>query len=157
MKIQTKDLTNELHQFAIRWLPAIASIFLLSSVSLPANAFDGKKDYICTIETILQCGERGVCLSGSKEGEGIAPFLEIFPERNTASPAGGDGADHEVLLTHAEAIDELFIIQGTIPWISNRRGPVGWTMTIQGESGSMVIAGSHADGVLVGYGNCLNR
>lgn len=137
-------------------LSAFASLTLLT-LAAPASAFDGRADYICTIESILECGEGRVCLSTNKGTENIAPFLEVFPEEDSARAASGDGNQQDIALTHLEEFEGVFLVQGAVPWISDRRGAVGWTMTIKEETGTMAIAGSYADGILVGYGNCINR
>lgn len=119
----------------------------LPGLSLGAEV-DGSKPLICAILETVQCLPGQECLRGHAENVGLPYFFQIdFQGKRIFTVR--EGREEETKIERVEQQGGIWILQG----IELR----GWTITISGVTGKMVLsAAGEAEGFIL-FGACTQK
>jgi hypothetical protein len=129
------------------------AVVLGSALSARA-AVDGSEPVICASVNILECVPDGTCQRINAEEAGIPRFLRIdFAEqRITRTRPSGDDVSSEI--ERSEVVDGRLILQGAEDGFESVSDGIGWSVSIDQETGDMVISGSGQQVGFVIFGAC---
>jgi hypothetical protein len=117
-------------------------------------AVDGSEPVICASVTILECVPEGTCQEINAEDAGIPRFLRIdfAGKQITRTRPNGDDVSSEI--ERSEVVDGRLILQGAEDGFEGVSDGIGWSVSIDEETGDMVITGSGEEVAFVIFGAC---
>jgi hypothetical protein len=115
---------------------------------------DGSEPVICASVTIMECVPDGTCQRINAEEAGIPRFLRVdfAGQRITRTRPNGDDVSSQI--ERSETVDGRLILQGAEDGFEGVSDGIGWSLSIDEETGSMVITGSGEDVAFVIFGAC---
>ncbi len=122
----------------------------------PVAADEGiPESVICSTAEILECLPTESCERVSAETARIPNFLRVNFTEGTISRKRPGGESLTSPIKRAEELEGRLVLQGAEDATGGERGGVGWTMSIDKQSGQMVLTAS-GDGVaFVIFGACI--
>jgi len=117
-------------------------------------AIDGSEPVICAPSDIMECVPVDGCQEVSAETASLPRFLRVdFAARQvTRMRPGEDDVTSEI--ERSESVDGRLVLQGAEDGFEEVRDGIGWSLSIDRESGAMVLTGSGAEVAFVIFGSC---
>ncbi len=139
----------------MRFLAAcLGVVAVLGMTSGAQAAVDGSEPVICASVNIMECVPDGTCQRINAEEAGIPRFLRVdfAGQRITRTRPNGDDVSSQI--ERSETVDGRLILQGAEDGFKGVSDGIGWSLSIDEETGSMVITGSGEDVAFVIFGAC---
>ena len=130
-------------------LKLIVTIAALCFTGGSALAIDENKDILGATTQVQDCPEVGDCVAVRPEDVNAPTFLRIDLKKDEI----GVG-ERSVKIERREQIEDRLILQGAEDGNEDRRDGVGWTMSIDTDSGRFVIAIAGAEEAVILFGAC---
>ena len=124
----------------------LMAIFCLPSQGL-AGDFDGSKPLLCAAIEIIECIPVEGCDRVTPESANLPRFLRINFEDEMISAPSGSQKGRTTPIERLEHIGGKLIIEGA-------EDGMGWSMTINEESGNMAMTASRDRAAFVVFGEC---
>ncbi len=142
---------------AIKFTMIIFLFACLVSNVCRAGDFDGSKQLLFSVKSILECDPNGKSRTVTAEEMEMPQFLIIDCKKMTISPLPPIEGRRNTVIRRMEHIGGKLILQGADAGIDNVRDGVGWTAAISEETGRAVVTASGDDVGFVIFGACLPR
>jgi hypothetical protein len=130
-------------------LVTVAAAAALCVASGSALAIDDDKDILCATTQVQDCPEVGDCKQVRAEDVDAPTFMRI----NLKKKEIGIGT-RSVKIERTEEVENRVIFQGAEDGREDRPDGVGWTMSIDKESGRFSIAAVGSQEVVILFGAC---
>ena len=125
----------------------LAALLLPAAASgVAAEGLDGTSPMICAATTSIVCARQGQCVSGAPEAVNLPTFWHVDPAAKTATSRRPGGA------VRSSAIRTVSLEGGTLVMQGSDDG-FGWTVSVDGSNGKMVLTGGSETAYLV-FGEC---
>ena len=121
----------------------------LSFASAAALAIDESKDVLCATTQVQDCPEIGDCIQVRPEEVNAPTFMRV----NLKKKEIGIGT-RSVKIERREQIEDRLILQGAEDGREDRPDGVGWTMSIDTDSGRFVVAVAGSEEAVILFGAC---
>ena len=129
-------------------------VALLAIASSAQAVVDGSEPVICAVSDVTECVPGGICEGVSAESAGIPRFLRVdFAEQQVTRTRSNDD-DLTSPIERSEVVDGRLVLQGAEDGYEEVRDGIGWSLSIDQESGHMVLTGSGAEVAFVIFGSC---
>lgn len=123
----------------------------MSSSAMPA-AFDGSKPMICASQAANECVAGEHCNHVTPASINLPDFFNIDVKGKVIS-----GPAAKTPIERVEHLDGKLVLQGADDGVEGVRDGLGWTMTIDEETGKMSISASGDGFAIVVFGACMVR
>lgn len=131
----------------------LLSLVMLAVPAMAGN-FDGSKDLICAAMDVVECLPGGECNRVQSEEVDFPDFLKLsFKDKKIRAEQMGR-KDLKTDIEHMETIDGKLILQGAEDGREGTKDGLGWTLSIDEESGKMVFSASGTEVAFVIFGAC---
>ncbi|MGB8712512.1 MAG: hypothetical protein WCD50_05230 [Onishia taeanensis] len=127
---------------------------ILPVLGSTAVAFEEEAPIFCAIRDVNDCGANYPCVEVSPESVALPDFFEVDLGNNMISSVGSANIA-TTPIERTERLNGKLILQGGDASGNNPRGGVGWTLSVDEESGKMVLSGVGDGFALVVFGSCL--
>lgn len=139
----------------MRRLAQCLGVVAVFAATSPAQAvIDGTEPAICDAAEVLECVPGGTCTEVTPEGAGIPRFLRIDFAKQQITETRPAEDEVTSAIERSETVDGRLILQGAEDGFENVRDGIGWSLSIDQESGQMVLTGSGAEVGFVIFGAC---
>ena len=140
-------------------MKTIGNIFLLTGLlglfsGVSAAAFDGENVLLCATQVVNQCDEGLDCGEVYPASANIPDFFVVDATNNSISTIGSQNV---AVVERIEHLDGKLVLQGADDGLENVRDGIAWTMTINEDSGKMILSGIGDSFVMVVFGACAVR
>lgn len=114
--------------------------------------FDGSEPLMCSLGSIIECDEGEACRTVTHASVDAPDFLKLnFKKKQfVASTAGVDSAPDD--MDNVADLPNHLVIQGVQG--TSKDDPLGWSMSINHETGRMVLTGAGVNAGFVVFGAC---
>ncbi|MEJ2690815.1 MAG: hypothetical protein P8130_12880 [Deltaproteobacteria bacterium] len=140
---------------------AVLSVLLLPYVNyMPTAAaanFDGSAPLLCAPIMANECDLGSPCQTLSIEDAGLPQFVVIDLDKKTIKPTPETGKTNITKIASLTSIDGKFILQGAEDGRKDEKDGLGWTISIDQETGKLVMAAAGEQVAFVIYGACTIR
>ena len=141
----------------IKWMVSIILFIMFIPFSVMAGDFDGSVTLLFASQEVYECSLGNGCKEIEAEDIDLPSFLIInFKKKTiTAPPESGRKA-----ITKIERIEKkggVLYIQGAEDGYEGVEDGVGWTLTIEEDSGKGVLTGAMPGAAFVVFGICTPR
>lgn len=127
---------------------ALAAVLCLSSGA--AIALDEDKQVLCATTQVQDCPEVGDCMEVRPEDVNAPTFLRLHLDKKKIVI----GKDRSVEIERREQIENRLILQGAEDGNEQRKDGVGWTMSVNTNTGRFVVAVAGAEEAVILFGAC---
>lgn len=117
-------------------------------------AVDGSEPVICAAANIMECFPDGHCERIDAEDAGIPRFFRIDFEAQQITRTQPDGDDVSSQIERSEVVDGRLILQGAEDGFEGVKDGIGWSVSIDEETGSLVLTGSGDEVAFAIFGAC---
>lgn len=124
-----------------------AGLCFASGVTL---ALDDSKDVLCATTQVQECPEIGGCAEVRPEDVNAPTFMRLKLKKDKIMV----GNTRSVEIERSEQIEDRLILQGAEDGNENRPDGVGWTFSVNTETGRFVVAIAGAEEALILFGAC---
>ena len=134
-----------------------ACLAVLAGLGVTAGAraaVNGSVPVICATMEIMECAPQAGCQRVSAEAAGIPKFLHVNFADQEITHRLPDGEAVSSTIERSETVDGRIILQGAEDGLENVRDGIGWSLSIDQETGNMVVSGSGMDVAFVIFGAC---
>lgn len=138
-------------------IAVVIAVQFLLCYSNPATAgdFDGSKPVLCSVVTVLECTPEDGCRRVTPESVAVPQFLAVDFEKKTVRPAAKSEGDRSSAIKRMERLGGKLILQGADEGIQDVRDSVGWTASVSGETGKLVVTAAGNEVAFNVYGACI--
>ena len=133
---------------------AALAVGCLTVSTAHAAGVDGSEPAICALGEILECVPNQTCERVSAESIGAPHFLRINFADGQITRTRPEGEQITSPIERSEEVDGKLILQGAEDGIEGVRDGIGWSLSIDQTSGSMVLTGSGDQVAFVIFGAC---
>ena len=134
-------------------LSLLAIVLLLNSVFASSN-FDGSKPLLCVTSKVNECHPVNGCKEIDPAKIQAPRFLSLDFASKKIKTSVGIQYGKASIMQRVQVVENNVVIQGIEKALKDIRAGVGWTLTIDKESGHMAITGSNPSGSYVLFGVC---
>lgn len=128
---------------------------VLLAVPAMAGNFDGSKALVCAAMDVVECVPGGECNRVLADEVDFPDFLQLsFKDKKIRAEQMGR-KDLKTDIEHMESIDGKLILQGAEDGREGTKDGLGWTLSIDEESGKMVFSASGTEVAFVVFGACV--
>jgi hypothetical protein len=111
------------------------------------------KPIICTINTYYECDAVKGCVARSAAELDAPRFFRIWIDKKEIELLGAPGRKNRVSrIKKATLLNDVLILQGIEP--SGKHGAVGWTISINSQTGGLTFTASGDEVAYTGIGAC---
>ena len=140
---------NDMQPFVRRFFIFVASMFGVAAI---AADFDGSEPLLCSFGQVVECDGGSDCAAVTHDSVDAPDFLKLdFRKKQVVSTtAGEDGPPDDI-----EKITNLsthLVVQGVQGTASG--DTLGWSMSINHQTGHMVLTGAGENAGFVIFGAC---
>jgi len=129
-------------------------VVVLGMASSAHAVVDGSEPVICAAADVVECVPGGSCQKVTAESAGMPRFIRVDFAANQVTRAQPNGDDITSEIERSETVDGRLILQGAEDGYKDVRDGIGWSLSIDEESGNMVLTGSGAEVAFVIFGAC---
>lgn len=133
----------------VKTILLVGSLGLFSGVS--AAPFDGENVLLCATQVVNQCDEGLDCGEVYPASANIPDFFVVDAANKSISAIGTQSV---TLVERIEHLDGKLVLQGADDGLEDVRDGIAWTMTINEDSGKMILSGVGDGFVMVVFGAC---
>jgi len=137
-----------------RLAQCLGVIAVVATSSAAQAVVDGTEPLICAAADVMECVPGASCQEISAESAGIPRFLRIDFAKQQITRTRSNEDDVTSAIERSESVDGRLILQGAEDGFENVRDGIGWSLSIDQESGQMVLTGSGAEVAFVIFGAC---
>ncbi|MDH3997627.1 MAG: hypothetical protein OET90_02205 [Desulfuromonadales bacterium] len=119
-----------------------------------AQNFDGKTPMLCALVDVNECHPGEDCQRFSAASVGLPTFVKVDVEGQVLRSADPD-TEKVTAIKSVARIDGNIILQGAEDGDSEEDDSVGWTLSIDQESGKMIFSASRELAGFVVFGSCV--
>ena len=125
----------------------------LFALSLPAVSadYDGSKTLMCATQYVSQCDAGTDCVNVVPASVNLPDFFVINAADKLISAVNDQ---RTTAVEHIEHIDGKLMLLGADDGVENVRDGMAWAMSINEETGKMVLSASGDDFAMVVFGAC---
>lgn len=129
----------------------VASIFGVTAI---AADFDGSEPLICSFNQVVECDAGSECRVVTHESVDAPDFIKVDFRRKqvVSSTAGVDSPPDDI--DNVTNLDNSIVLQGVQGGTEGVRDTLGWSMSINHETGRMVLTGAGENAGFVVFGAC---
>ena len=127
---------------------------LVAMASTAHAAVDGSQPAICAPVDIMECAPGGSCQRVDAESAGMPRFFRIDFAAQQVTYVHPVGDDVTSEIERSEIVDGRLVLQGAEDGFEDLRDGIGWSLSIDQESGNMVLTGSGAEVAFAIFGAC---
>jgi len=125
------------------------------SVLAADNEIKPPKTLICAISSYYECTLESGCQKSSADEINAPRFFKIHLDEKTVTPMGQLSAKpHKSKIVSMTYLDGMVVLQGVEDGDIKKPDGVGWTASINVESGKIALTASGLDVGFVGMGAC---
>lgn len=128
----------------------------LVTPSLVMAEIDVQRPILCAIRDVADCGADYACIEVKPDDVALPDFFEIDLGNKVISSVGSVNVGVSPIKL-VDRVNGKLILQGGDERGDNLRGAVGWTLTVNENSGKVVIAGVSDEFALVAFGSCVQK
>jgi hypothetical protein len=132
----------------------LGAVVVLGMASSAQAVVDGSQPVLCDAADVIECVPGGSCQKVTAESAGMPRFLRIDFAAKQVTRAQPNGDDVTSEIERSETVDGRLILQGAEDGYKDVRDGIGWSLSIDQESGNMVLTGSGAEVAFVIFGAC---
>lgn len=126
---------------------ALAAVLLgVAASAVTAEELNGSGSFICAATTAFVCSRQGTCVTGTPEAVNLPTFWHVDPVAKQAKSRLPGGVERVSAITTVTLDSGTLVVQGSDDGF-------GWSVSIDTQSGRMVLAGGNDTGYLV-FGEC---
>ena len=133
-------------RYFLRFIISICLIIFWSAAGAAAE-FDGSKPMLCSAIEVLQCTLQG-CNEVQAAEVNLPQFFQIDNKEKTVSGKLENGETVTSKIEHDELLDKNLVLTGS-------ENGMGWSITVNKESGKSVLAVSGLDVGFTVFGACM--
>jgi len=130
----------------------VAAALAMASPALAA--VDGSEPVICSSVDVVECVPGGSCQRVAAESAGMPRFIRIDFAAKQITQVHPVGEDVTSEIERSENVDGRLVLQGAEDGFEEVRDGIGWSLSIDQESGNMVLTGSGAEVAFAIFGAC---
>ncbi len=130
-----------------------ASNFALNPVF--ANTFDGSETLLCSIHSILECGDDYQCKQVTPQSVNLVNFFEVSVADKEIRAAGLAREGAKTTIERVEHVGGKLLMQGGDLHEDDGHEGIGWSIIISEADGKFSMSGISNSFALVGFGACL--
>ena len=132
----------------------VAAIGLFASAAVLAD-FDGSEPLICSFGQIIECDYGAECAVVTHESVNAPDFVELdFKKKKFVATTAGESREPDDI-DNVEDLDNHLIAQGVQG--TTRVDPLGWSISINQETGRAVLTASGDNAGFVVFGACMPK
>lgn len=133
---------------------ALALSAFLAPAMVGAGDIGDTGSLLCSSIEAVECNYGGGCYKGLAEEIGTPQFVRVNFDEKMLSARNEDGSIRKAELKRLEHIDGKLILQGAQDGLEDVRDGVGWSMTIDKQTGKMVFSASGDEVGFIIFGAC---
>jgi len=134
-----------------RFLGVVAVLGMASGAQA---VVDGSEPVICASAEVMECVPGGGCQRVSAEEAGIPRFLRVDFAGQQITRTRPNDDDLSSQIERSETVDGRLILQGAEDGFEGVSDGIGWSLSIDEETGNMVVTGSGEEVAFVIFGAC---
>ena len=133
-------------RYLIHW--AIFATFIFISGVSAQGIDEGATPMLCSIVTVVECGEAGDCIKGTAKTYNLPTFLRVNFDQNTITGTNSEGKalKAEIMSSHKQ--------QGNLLMQGNQNGRA-WSVLVNQAKGDMSASINIEDGGYLLFGACV--
>lgn len=140
---------------------AVLAGLLLPGFSESPNAlaasFDGSAPLLCVPITVIECDAGAACETLTIEEVDLPQFVVIDFKEKLIKPTQDTGMTNTSKIASLSDIDGKLILQGAEDGRKDEKDGTGWTISIEQETGKLVMAAAGDQVAFVIHGACTLR
>ena len=137
-------------------LSASFSVTLLS-FNTQAASFNGSLNLLCAPQVAIECGPDGSCEQAMAASVNLPSFFQIDFTAKTLTAITESEDKRSSKIKTMEFLDNKLFLQGADDGVEDVRDGLAWSMSIDQDSGRMVITASGENEAFVVFGACTPR
>jgi len=134
----------------------LAVVVAASCFSIAATAadFDGSETLMCSLAVVQECDAGSECHSVTNLNVDAPDFMkfDVKKKKSTAITAGVESSSGDI--DNVVNLSRYLVLQGVQGGAEGAADSLAWSVTINHETGLMVISASGEDAAFVIYGKC---
>lgn len=160
-KAQTPNVKNlsflEEKMKQIKWMFFIVSLAVFMPFPVMAGSFDGTVTLLFASQEVYECSLGNGCKEIEAEDINLPSFLIINFKKKTITAPPESGNKNVTKIERIEKTDGVLFIQGSEDGYKNVEDGVGWTVSIEQDSGKGVMTLATPGAGVVVFGVCTPR
>ena len=141
----------------IKWMVSIVLLVMFLPCSGMAEDFDGSKTLLFATQKGFECTSRNGCEEVSLEDLNLPSFYIIDFKKKMITATPESGIEEVSKIERMESYDGMLLIQGAEDGYEGVEDGVGWTVSIQKDSGRAVLSGSMPEAGFIIFGVCIPK
>ena len=135
----------------------IGAAFLCTTAGLAGAAeFDGSEPLLCSSVTVNECLPNGDCERVSANSVNAPNFLRIDVKKKTVANAAADATSPPNTIESSALLGDKLYLQGKDDGFEGVRDDgLAWSVSIDQETGEMVLTASGSEVAFVIFGSCI--
>jgi len=135
------------------WKISIFIAGLFATTAMAAN-FDGSKPLLCSLGQVIECDAGSECRSVSHQSVDAPDFVKLDAKKKKLQATTAGVTSEPDTIDNVQKLGNRLILQGTQGGTEGARDALGWSMSINHETGQMVLAGAGENAGFVVFGAC---
>jgi hypothetical protein len=138
----------------IKGMVSIVLLVMFVPCSGMAGDFDGSKTLLFATQKGFECTPRNGCKEVALEDLNLPSFYIINFKKKEITATPESGIEDVSKIERMETYDGMLLIQGAEDGYEGVEDGVGWTVSIQKDSGKAVLSGSMPEAGFIVFGVC---
>jgi len=138
----------------IKWMVSIVLLVMFVPCLCMAGDFDGSKTLLLATQKGFECTSKYGCEEVSLEDLNLPSFYMINFKNKEITATPESGIEEVSKIERMESYDGMLLIQGAEDGYEGVEDGVGWTVSIQKDSGKAVLSGSMPEAGFIVFGVC---
>lgn len=140
-----------------KWIVSIGLLVIFMPCSGLAGDFDGSKTLLFATQKGFECTSTNGCEEVSLEDLNLPSFYIINFKKKVITATPESGIEEVSKIERMESYDGMLLIQGAEDGYEGVEDGVGWTVSIQKDSGKAVLSGSMPEAGFIIFGVCVPK
>ena len=141
----------------IKWLLIVLGLAVLIPFPVMAGNFDGSVTLLFASQEVYECGFMSGCQEIEAADINLPSFLIIDFKKKTITATPESGNKNVTAIKRIEKMDGVLFIQGAEDGYKDVEDGVGWTVSIEQDSGKGVLTLATPGSGVVVFGVCTPR
>ena len=126
----------------------------LLGVSTAAADFDGSKPLMCSFAKVIECAAGSKCRTVSNDSIDAPDFVKFdFRKKEVVSTTAGTDSSPDKI-DNVQELDNFLVLQAVQGGSGGTRDALGWSASIDKETGRMTVSASGENAAFVVFGSC---
>lgn len=135
----------------------VSAGLIAGSATASAGNYDGSKTILCATQAVSQCDAGTECVGVTPESVDMPNFMVIDVNNKVISAPAETGTEVTTTIKRSEVIDGKLMLQGADQGLEDVPDGIGWTVSINENTGKMVAALAGDNFAIVAFGSCTLR